>query len=240
MRNSVQIIGLLVLLCVLTSFFTPGNKDRWPRRWATVDTTVYNRNGEIIEVKLDIHYFHKDSILDLYDFRGSLKTIYKGKKYKIKPRDVEKLEFMLFNKKHTFYSYTDKLQRLFYFFHAENEGDLRLLSRKVNIPKGGPGIMGMPDVPLVEQAGIIVGLDLGGEYYSYSLVRNGEAYITDIETGRLHVVLEKYLSDCPKLIGKLNEGYFNMTEKGRKTRQVERIHRIIEYYNVTCGNIKLE
>ncbi len=230
MRNYLQISGLFILLCIFSSFYIPAGRKKDERRWANVDVTVYNRNGKVIDVKLDVHYSPKDSILDLYDFRGNLKAVNKGKKYKIKAYNVEKLEFKLFGKKHTFYSHTDKLQRLYYFFHAENQGDLILLKRKVVIPDGFGGMPGasQPSLPLV--------VNIGTEYYNYSLIRSDDKYITDIEDGRLALTLEKYFANCPELIKKMDNGDFNVKENGEMTRMVEKYHRIVEYYNETCGN----
>lgn len=222
--------GLACVLSIICSF--TGIKD--DNISAKVLATVYNKNGKNIEVNIDIQYSEKDSTLELYDFRGNIKTVYKGKKYKIKPYNVERIEFMLFNKQHVFYSHTDKLKRLYYFFHAENKGNLKLLQRKIRIPEGalaGPGHGGAPP------SGFSASIDIGisGDYSAYSLIRTGEEIVTDIEDGRLTLMLEKYLKDCPELIEKLDAGEFEIHQEYQGQYRLQKYLNIIEYYNKNCS-----
>lgn len=227
-KTTLTFFGLAFILSIIWSF--TGIIDN--NTSIQVLATVYNKNGKNIEVNIDIQYNIEDSTLELYDFRGNIKTVYKGKKYKIKPFNVERLEFMLFNKKHVFYSYTDKLKRLYFFFHAENTGDLKLLKRKIRIPENGNyGMPGTPGMPI--GGGLTVGFS--GDFYEYSLIRQGEDIVTDIEDGRLTLTLEKYLTNCPELIQKLDRGEFNIPQNYQGEHKLQKYLNIITYYNSNCS-----
>lgn len=229
MMNILKLGGLITVFCFCCSFYTTKNF----RVEKSVETKVYNRDGSVLDVNLTVHYFSQDSVLDIYDFRGNLKTVYKSKRYKIKPYDVERLEFTMFGKKHVFYSHTDRLQRLYYFFYAEKDGDLKLLKRKIEV-KGGMAMPGMGGISLGGGVSITAGsVDINA--YTYSLIRDGEKYVTDIQDGRLTLTFEEYLDDCPSLIKKLDDDEFDPEVYNLETKRINKLRNAVDYYNEHCG-----
>jgi len=217
------LVGLIVLLGSFTGITVfNGNAP------AKVLATVYNRDGGIIEVNIDVQYNKMNKALELYDFRGTIKTVYKGKKYKLKPDKVERIEFTLFEKQHVFYSYTDKLKRLYYFFHVENKGELMLLLRKPKMPDGA--LRG-----LNEKTDIIPVSELVGEFTTFSFIRKGEDVVIDVENLRLRLMLEKYFKNCPDLIKELDRGAFGIIGSDPFYRKREKYLFIADYYNSYCG-----
>lgn len=228
-KTILTFFGLLCLITFSTSFTSiivfKGNAP------AKVLATVYNRDGGIIEVDIDVQYNKMNKALELYDFRGTIKTVYKGEKYKLKPDKVERIEFKLFDKQHIFYSYTDKLKRLYYFFHAENEGDVMLLLRKPKIPDGA--LRG-----LNERTDIVPISELIGDFTTFSFIRKGEDSVVDVEDIRLQLMLQRYFKDCPELIKELNRGAYGIVGSDPFYRKREKYLFIANYYNSNCGKKK--